>query len=73
MNLTQTQRDVLRKMEFGKAYTAYDLQCSLSTLRSLDKRDIVTERQGLGALFSPRTAITFQLTQYGKDVKASIP
>jgi len=59
--LSKTQSKVVRKMIDMKWYSAYDLQCGISTLESLYKRGIVGKSSGLGSLFCPRTGIKFSL------------
>lgn len=58
--LTKKQAEILDKMVKGKELTAYDLQCSISTLNALFHKGYVSRTSGSGFLFSPRTGITFQ-------------
>lgn len=58
--LSKAQKVVLNKMNSGQWYTAYDLNCSLTTLESLANRKILEMKSGLGSMFSPRTEIYFR-------------
>ena len=60
MILSKVQERTLSKMELHKWYSAYGLQCSLSTLNALIRKDKVVSRHNLGHLFSPRTEILFR-------------
>lgn len=57
--LTSAQMAVLNKMEVGIGYSAYSLQCSLSTLNALVRRNLVSSHYGLGSMAFPRTSIKF--------------
>ena len=55
MELTETQKEVLSKMEIGKQYSAYYLQCSIATLRALRSEGFVKcLHRGGGSIFMPR-------------------
>lgn len=58
--LSKTQIAVLEKMAPDQWYTAYDLNCSLTTLEALTNRKILEMKGGLGSMFSPRTEIRFR-------------
>ncbi len=61
MKLSKAQKKTLDKMEVGVDYTAYDLQCSLATLKALgDKEVIGITYMGIGNFYSPRTDIQWQ-------------
>ena len=63
MQLSETQTKVLKKMQFGKWYSAYDLQCSMATLRALRSKKMVQARghDQPGAFSMERTAIEWSL------------
>ncbi len=51
-------------MEVGVDYSAYDLQCSLSTLYAMDHKGAIKRvDDGLGSSFFPRTAIEWQIIE----------
>lgn len=63
MKLSTAQRRAAAKLSVHWM-TAYDLDESLPTLRSLVQRKIAESRTDvLGVLFSPRTAIHFRIKQ----------
>ena len=70
MKLSKVQRETIAKMGNGKHYCAYNLQCSLSTLRALERRKLVKSTNTHGYLVSPQTAILFSLTDAGKELKS---
>lgn len=57
--LSGAQKAVLSRMEQKKWYSAFALQCSISTLRALRDREIVVETGTLGALEHPRHNILY--------------
>lgn len=65
MKLSKTQSDVLSKMEKGKSYSAYQLQCSITTLDALCMKGLVRHINvgKLGSMFCPRTGREYQLTE----------
>jgi len=71
MKLSKVQRETLAKMLPSRVYCAYDLRCSLSTLRALERRKLVESRHYLGCLYSPRTDILFRLTDAGQKLKSA--
>ena len=62
MKLTETQQKVLDKMEDGKEYSFYDLQCRLNTLTAMSKKGVIKNCTGsrLGTIFSPHTAFKYR-------------
>jgi hypothetical protein len=58
--MTAAQKTVYNKMESGRWYSAYDLKCSLATLRALCNLDYLQVRYGLGNMFFPRTNIEYR-------------
>lgn len=58
--LTKKQFEILNKMTKGKKLSAYDLQCSISTLNALSHKGYVLRTSGLGSMYCPRTGIKFQ-------------
>lgn len=69
MRLSKAQNTVLEKMKQwrrqegneSKWRSAYELSCSLSTLRALQSKGLVTSKSGVGCMFSPRTDIEWRL------------
>jgi len=61
VKISPTQEKVLAKMEPGKWYSAYNLQCSLATLEALHKKDILKRKSSLGSMAFPRNEIEFML------------
>ncbi len=67
MKLSKTQEKVLAKMSDGRNYSAYTLQCSLSTLYAMDRKGFIKRiDDGLGASFFPHTAIEWQIIEEEK-------
>ena len=62
MKLSKAQIKVLEKMESGKWYSAYNLGCSIATLRALKAKRLLEERGGdnHGAIWFARTIIEFR-------------
>ena len=59
MKLTKTQKKVLLRMKAEEWYTAYDLNCSIATLRSLSKKEYL-ESKTTGYMAFPRNSIYFK-------------
>lgn len=73
--LSETQLRVLRKLAASDDWmTAYDLQCSLSTLYSLSSRRNYVARDAMrpGDIFTPHTNIHWQITTVGKEYLAQV-
>ena len=60
MRLSPTQKAALRRMESGKAYSAYDLNASLPILDALVNKGLIERKQGLGKIYTPHTGILFK-------------
>ena len=58
--LSPAQRAALAKLT-REWQSAYDMQCSLSTLRALVSKGFAVVRYGIGASFMPRSGIDFRL------------
>ena len=58
--MTNKQRAVLNEMIGNNWYSAYNLQCSISTLNALHKAGLVEGRCDSGYLHSPRTSIMYR-------------
>lgn len=74
MTLSKTQQRALNKLS-DKWQSAYSLQESMATLRSLVRKGLVesTGSNNFGALFSPPTEICFrQLLKEVKDKDADV-
>ena len=65
MKPSKEQQRVLDLMQAGEWYSAYDLSCSLATLRALTKKGLARMKgqDELGALWSPRTTYKYQKNQ----------
>ncbi len=63
MKLSKAQEKMLDKMEAGIEYSAYDLQCSLPTLRSLRDKGLITSRTGVGSFTFPRNGIMWKIKE----------
>jgi len=59
--LTKAQQDALSRLSDTEWRSAYDLQCSLSTLNALVSKGEAIKRHNLGSSFSPRTCIEFKI------------
>lgn len=57
--MTISQKRTIDKMEYGREYSAYQLQESLSTLHSLIRLGFLSKRAEMGSGFSPRTGFKF--------------
>ncbi len=60
ISLSDTQAKVLFRMRLNRWYSAYDLDCSLSTLRALSHKGYLEQRSELGSAFFPRNNILFK-------------
>ena len=58
------QEDVLYRLRTAKVgLSAYDIGCSLNTLNALHRKGLVTKKEFLGSMFSPRTSIIYKVVQ----------
>ena len=62
MTITKTQQEILDKMEDGKKYSAFDLQCTLTSLIAMRKKGLVEDctSNRIGQIFSPRTVFKYR-------------
>lgn len=61
--LTPEQDRVIRELMKSKEWmNAFNLHTTLNTLYALNNKGLVTYKQGLGSMFSPRTEIEFKST-----------
>lgn len=60
--LTKVQSDVVKKMADREWYTAYDLQCKISTLNALYEKSLLSRQSPMGSYFCPRTIVKFSLS-----------
>ena len=62
MKIKETQQEILNKMEKGKEYSAFDLQCTLTSLISMSKKGLIEDctSDNLGEIFSPRIAFKYR-------------
>lgn len=68
--LTDAQRKTLAALANADGWqSAYDLQVSLSTLRVLRDRGLVTSKAGAGYMAFPRNGIEWRLTEAGKQAQ----
>lgn len=58
--LTFRQYQTLNKMEINKEYCSYELNESLNTLSSLEKKGYLKSKNKAGSFSSPRTGIMFK-------------
>ncbi len=63
MKLSKAQSEALRKFQDGEWKTAYDVQCSLSTLDALTNKGLLEKKMRLGSFFCPRTNIDYRLAK----------
>lgn len=66
MKLSKAQIAALKKLEDGQQHYAYGT-ASRATLEALRKHRLVTRKNGLGAFYSPRTAIGYTITDAGRE------
>lgn len=59
--LSATQKEVYDRMKPNVWYSAYDLQCSIATLKSMTQKGYLKSRgEGLlGSMYSQRTTVEF--------------
>ncbi len=60
MKLSEAQERALGKLT-GQWQSAYELQLGLNTLDSLVRKNLVEINAGIGALWFPRTEISYRL------------
>ena len=66
--LSPTQIGVLANLRhIEEPACAYELRCSMATLYGLFSRGLVSRKDELGSLFSPRTNVIWELTPAGVD------
>lgn len=58
--LTPAQLAVFRQLLIGERKSAYDLRTSLNTLESLRRMGYLKKIGGLGAVYTPHTAIEWE-------------
>jgi hypothetical protein len=63
MKLTHKQRVVYNLLKVKNWQSAYDLQCSLGTLRALERKGLVESKSELGSLFMPRIMFKFKIKE----------
>lgn len=66
MKLTEAQRRALNRFADGHCRSSFAAQSGLNTLESLYRRGLLSKRSGLGAFFSPQTAIDWAITDAGR-------
>lgn len=61
MKLSKVQEEVLRRMEDGKWYSAYDLNVRISTLFALEQKKLIERKKGELIWFGwERTSMSFR-------------
>lgn len=67
MKLTKKQKETVEKMKIGIEYSAYELQCPISTLDGLSQKGIVKciNSGCLGSGAMPRVALKWGLINTG--------
>ena len=63
MSITKVQEKALSKMESGKEYSCYNLQESITTMDALVRKKLVSKREEIGSMWSPRTSIMFKINE----------
>lgn len=72
LTVTAPQLKALERLASKEGGSAYTLRLSMSTLNSLKAKGYATSNtSGLGALFSPRTGVTWYITDSGRAVYRS--
>jgi hypothetical protein len=61
MKTTHNQRIVYNLLKAKNWQSAYDLQCSLGTLRALERKGLIESKSDTGYLFMPRIMIKFRI------------
>lgn len=63
--LSSKMADVLSRLRDGKPQSSYDLRATLTTMRALEGRGLVTSKHGLGSMAFPQSSIMWRITNAG--------
>ena len=71
LRLSKPQLGALKVLSAHGKGSSYELRWSLVVLNALVRKGLATSHAGLGAMFSPRTAIIYRITDAGRAALAS--